>query len=92
MPTCGSCGAVVIDVVCVGVAPGRGEVLLGELVAVAGEGVTDDGLDQPEVAAATAGFAVNFVVTSRECEEVGWTADLAVSGVNVKVKRLQIIY
>lgn len=52
--------------------------LLGELVAVAGEGVTDDGLDQPAAADATAGFAVNFVVTRRECEEAGWTAGRAV--------------
>jgi hypothetical protein len=52
-------------------APGRGEVLLGELVAVTGEGATDDGLDQPAAADATTGFAVNFVVTRRECEEAG---------------------
>ena len=50
--------------------PGKG-VLLGELVAVAGEGVTEDGLDQPVVAVDTTGFAVNLAVTSRECEEVG---------------------
>jgi hypothetical protein len=55
-------------------------VLLGELVAVAGEGVTDDGLDQPAAADATAGFAVNFVVTRRECEEADWAAGLAVGG------------
>lgn len=54
--------------------------LLGELVAVAGEGVTDDGLDQPAVAVGTTGFAVNFVVTSRECDEAGWAAGLAVGG------------
>ena len=54
--------------------------LLGELVAVAGEGVTDDGLDQPAAADATAGIAVNFVVTKRECEEAGWAAGLAVGG------------
>lgn len=57
--------------VCIGMAPGRGEVLLGELVAVTGEGATDDGLDQPAAADATTGFAVNFVVTRRECEEAG---------------------
>jgi hypothetical protein len=55
-------------------------VLLGELVAVAGEGVTDDGLDQPAAVDATAGFAVNFVVTRRECEEADWAAGLAVNG------------
>jgi len=55
-------------------------VLLGELVAVAGDGVTDDGLDQPAAADETAGFAVNFVVTSLECEEAGCAAGLAVNG------------
>ena len=57
---------------------GRGEVLLGEFVPVAGEGVTDDGLDQPGAAEETAGFAVNLVVTSRECEEAGWAVGLTV--------------
>jgi hypothetical protein len=55
-------------------------VLFGELVAVAGDGVTDDGLDQPAAPDATAGFAVNFVVIRRECEEAGWAAGLAVGG------------
>ena len=54
--------------------------LLGELVAVAGEGVTDEGLDQPAAADATAGFAVNFVVTRRECVEADWAEGLAVGG------------
>ena len=54
--------------------------LLGELVAVAGEGVTDDGLDQPAAAEVTAGFAVSFVVTRREYEEVDWAAGRAVDG------------
>ena len=54
--------------------------LLGELAAVAGEGATDDGLDQPTAVDATGGFAVNFVVIRRECEEADWAAGLAVGG------------
>lgn len=58
-------------------AVGRGEELAGELVAVAGEGVTEDGLDQPTVDDDVVGLAVNFAVTKRGCDEVGCMAGRA---------------
>lgn len=50
-------------------AVGKGDVLIGELVA--GDGVTDEGRDHPAVDEATAELAVNLAVTRRECDETG---------------------
>lgn len=70
MPACGNCGAAVLESWATGTV-GKGEVLIGELVPVAGDGATEDGRDHPAVDEVTAGLAVNLVVTSRECDEVG---------------------
>lgn len=57
-------------------AVGRGDVLLG-VFPFAGEGATEEGLDQPAVDADTAGLAVSFAVTRRECDDVGCADGLA---------------
>jgi len=67
----------VLDV-CVDEPVGRGDVLLG-VFPFAGEGATEEGLDQPAVDADTTVLAVSFAVTRRECDEVGCTDGLALN-------------
>ena len=67
---CDDCDAVALDCVA-GVDDGSGDVLLGELVAGAGEGATEGDLDHPAGVEDTVGPAVNFAVTSLGCDEVG---------------------
>ena len=46
---------------------------MGEFAAGVGDGATEGDLDHPAGVDNTAGPVVSFVVTSLECDEVGWT-------------------